>query len=618
MIQFFRKENGNITLFLAIVIVFFFFFDAILIDYARILAASKETENAAQASVRSVLSNYDSKLQKDYGLFGVSQKGGSQQTVQSVVKGNLSGYLTGNSYTFIDTRLESAGLSTPIMMSNQPYFEQQILEDMKYKAPIELILDIIDKFDNGDIKKDLEDGDNLKKNAEEMSKLIKKRHEKIQEISPIFQQSMWSDGVLQQVKDRLIGNVQGEMSLNFIDKTVGIISDAREINRQIAELEKNFPKTDEKETIKYAYDDKQFIDYTDDILQWESFIKGLNEVEKMKEHTAAEHNSSSIGNQTNLYGDLKTKTLGFLGWDDQQYESWKSSNNKSDDDARNAAKKEQADDPCEQTIDPEKIGKAVQDTTDAVAAFEALRGIDRYGSSGQEIFETDTKQLEADAFSKALKIFTGDGIKSLLLGARNELFVNEYSMLRFSCHTKKMDSHKIKGEEAEYVLYGIPYAGANFGAACGEIYAIRFAIRFVEGLKKFRAGAANPVALVSAATIYAASMAAYDLNRLISGKDVEISSLTEALKKIKLNYQDYLRIFLFIQSNEQQKLARMQSLIDLNTGTDLTKTPVYAECEAKTSIRLWFIPGVMKALNIGGGEIQGNRAYITRKACMFY
>jgi len=50
MIQFFRKENGNITLFLAIIIVFFFFFDAILIDYARILAASKETENAAQAS----------------------------------------------------------------------------------------------------------------------------------------------------------------------------------------------------------------------------------------------------------------------------------------------------------------------------------------------------------------------------------------------------------------------------------------------------------------------------------------------------------------------------------------------------------------------------------------
>lgn len=618
MIKFFRKEQGNISLFLAIIIVFFFFFDAILIDYARILAAAKETENAAQASARSMLSNYDSKLQKEYGLFGTSQKSSGQQIAQSVVEGNLSGYLTGNNYTFIDTRLEAVGVTTPIMMNNQAYFEWQILEDMKYKAPIELFLDIIDKFDKGDMKKDLEDADNLKKNAEEMSKLIKKRHDKIQEVSPIFQQSTWSDGILNQVKDRLAGTTKGEMSLNFINKTVGIISEAQEINRQIAELEKSLPKSDEKENIKYAYEDKQFIDYTDDILQWEPYIKGLNEVEKMEKHTADSHNTSPIGNQTYLWGDLKTKTLGFLGWDDQQYDSWKNSTNNADEKARNAVEEEKKKDPCEETMDPEKIGKVVQDTTDAVAAFEALRGIDRYGSSGQEIFETDTKQLEGNAFAKAMKIFTGDGIKSLLLGARNELFVNEYSMLRYSCHTKKMDGHKIKGEEAEYILYGIPYAGANFGAACGEIYAIRFAIRFAEGLKKFRAAAANPVALVSAATIYAASMAAYDLNRLISGKDVEISSATEALKKIKLNYQDYLRIFLFIQSNEQQKLARMQTLIDLNTGTDLTKTPVYVECEAKTSIRLWFIPGVMKALHIGGGEIQGNRIFITKKACMYY
>jgi hypothetical protein len=613
MIQFFRKENGNITLFLAIIIVFFFFFDAILIDYARILAASKETENAVQASARSVLSNYDSKLQKDYGLFGVSQKGSGQQTVQSVVQGNLSGHLTGNSYTFIDTRLESAGLSTPIMMNNQAYFEQQILEEMKYKAPIELFLDIIDKFDKSDMKKNIEDADNLKKNADEIKKLVKERHEKLQELGDIFNQSLWD-----KIDERLTAAESlGELSDDFVDKGLKIVSEAKEINQKIAALEQSLPQTGDGANVKYAYDESKLGEFSDAIVKWQSFIEDFNEIEKLEKHDGSNHNNAPGGSHKYRYLDLKREIEGLMGWEDEQYANWQNSNNKSDDEARNAAKNEQTES-CEQTIDPEQIGKAVQDTSDAVAAFEALRGINKYGSSGQEIFETDTKQLEAGAFSKALKIFTGDGIISLLLGARNELFVNEYTMLRFSCHTKKMDGHKIKGEEAEYILYGIPYAGANFGAACGEIYAIRFAIRFAEGLKKFRATAANPVALVSAATIYAASMAAYDLNRLISGKDVEISSATEALKKIKLNYQDYLRIFLFIQSNEQQKLARMQSLIDLNTGIDLTKTPVYAECEAKTSIRLWFIPGVMKALHIGGGEIQDNRIYITKKACMYY
>jgi hypothetical protein len=199
-----------------------------LIDYARILAASKETENAAQASARSVLSNYDSKLQKDYGLFGVSQKGGGQQTVQSVVQGNLSGHLTGNSYTFIDTRLESAGLSTPIMMSNQAYFEQQILEDMKYKAPIELFLDIIDKFDKGDMKKNIEDADNLKKNADEIKKLVKERHEKLQELRDIFNQSLWD-----KIDERLTkAESLGELSDNFVPKGLKIVSEAKEINQK--------------------------------------------------------------------------------------------------------------------------------------------------------------------------------------------------------------------------------------------------------------------------------------------------------------------------------------------------------------------------------------------------
>jgi hypothetical protein len=73
-----------------------------------------------------------------------------------------------------------------------------------------------------------------------------------------------------------------------------------------------------------------------------------------------------------------------------------------------------------------------------------------------------------------------------------------------------------------------------------------------------------------------------------------------------------------MHTNSTKKLARMQTLTELNTGQDLAQIPVYVQGKVTTSIRLWFIPTVIKALKINGGAVQGNRFIIEREASMYY
>lgn len=64
------REDGAVTIFSVIVLSSLLLFFSLLIDYARIAALHKLTEDAVRSSVRSVLSAYDSALYERYGLFG--------------------------------------------------------------------------------------------------------------------------------------------------------------------------------------------------------------------------------------------------------------------------------------------------------------------------------------------------------------------------------------------------------------------------------------------------------------------------------------------------------------------------------------------------------------------
>ncbi|MDQ6420326.1 pilus assembly protein [Paenibacillus sp. LHD-117] len=141
------KEDGTVTIFAVIVLSSLLLFFGTLIDYARIMSVQLMTEDAARSGVRSVLSAYDAWLYERYGLFG---RGGTEgETIfKDVLEGNLGGKQAGSDddYGLARTKVESGKLNTSDVLGEHRVFARQVLEEMKYKAPVDFTLEVVAKF----------------------------------------------------------------------------------------------------------------------------------------------------------------------------------------------------------------------------------------------------------------------------------------------------------------------------------------------------------------------------------------------------------------------------------------------------------------------------------------
>lgn len=82
-----------------------------------------------------------------------------------------------------------------------------------------------------------------------------------------------------------------------------------------------------------------------------------------------------------------------------------------------------------------------------------------------------------------------------------------------------------------------------------------------------------------------------------------------------------MRLLFLIRGSEEAQMSRIQALIDYKYDKDLCNIYTYVEGNINTSIELWFIPGVMKAINYVGildGQVEGNRYIISKTAVMSY
>ena len=254
------------------------------------------------------------------------------------------------------------------------------------------------------------------------------------------------------------------------------------------------------------------------------------------------------------------------------------------------------------------------------------------GGGKSSIPITDDMEDSAESAMGAMdKLF--EGLSNLLMTMRNELYVNEYAVQRFNSFkpnfgpilaSPKPDMDKIaaeftkmmsvKGSELEYIVYGLDTPGGNISAAYGELFLFRLALRTLEGfMDKTVRALGHPILVMIAAIAYGVVKAVKDIGMFLQGKNVPIIGLP-ILQEIMLGYKDYLRIFLLLHSNEEKKLSRMQALIQFNTKKDLSKHQTYVNGNAEFSIRLWFLPGIMRAMNTTvqmNGRVEGNRYIYT-------
>jgi hypothetical protein len=190
-----------------------FAFNAIFIDYARIIAAERQLESAVKAGVRSVLSAYDQTLKDEYKLFGLNMSDEEINILlEDIISRNLYKNMKVGNNSFIDTKLDAVSFSPQFALDNEYLFERQILEDMKYKAPIEIMLGISSMFFDSDntegfdnIEKQLDEAEKAEKELENLEQYLKNREKAIDEIeNELHEEMLQTSEVLYDINDLII------------------------------------------------------------------------------------------------------------------------------------------------------------------------------------------------------------------------------------------------------------------------------------------------------------------------------------------------------------------------------------------------------------------------------
>ncbi len=160
---FYSKQGGAISVMLSIVLVAILSTSSTLVELGRMKSAQSILHEADINAANSLLADTDSELLKNYGLLALTQEGGSDiiaQKYKEYLEANLGGDVTGVEAQKINsflTGLQASSAEGIYSLNEQDVLERQILETMKYRAPVEMAATGLEAISNIGIIKTVSD-----------------------------------------------------------------------------------------------------------------------------------------------------------------------------------------------------------------------------------------------------------------------------------------------------------------------------------------------------------------------------------------------------------------------------------------------------------------------------
>lgn len=164
----YRGSHGTVTIFLTLILVPCIIFVCAFGDVSRVMLSRSQATSAADLALYSLLSNYDEDLKEWYGLVascdsissfydtteeyfeGMMTAEGIDGTASEMISSYISSLRTGDSFADF-LQVEISGETTVSAVSNSSLENPAILEDeivefMKYRGPVEIFSNLIDRF----------------------------------------------------------------------------------------------------------------------------------------------------------------------------------------------------------------------------------------------------------------------------------------------------------------------------------------------------------------------------------------------------------------------------------------------------------------------------------------
>ncbi|MFC0526020.1 DUF5702 domain-containing protein [Pontibacillus salicampi] len=723
---FIRDENGAVSIYAVMVIILLFFFNAVLIDFVRVMVAEHQAEAAAQKAMRSAFSAYEKDLQLK-GLYAYydADVGSAQEIFDEVYEKNISA--DGSYFQFVDNKLETSSLTSDEnrTLANKEVFKHQILEEMKYRGPIQYGKMVSEKF--MPVACTMEKSSEFTSIASEVEEEFDKRATYLQSVeSNLTRRSGGATSEINSIKRDVKPNAKGGVDYPDVRNVGDIIQHYEDYQNDLDDEETD--KTDDFENNAYAKVNKMNNatsatkkklekannQLTKAIKENEKIEKQIKKVKqenaekynrvkqkcKNENHQGLEEANESVSNYlippedlrevqdlieesldaletsskslSSEINDLKQR-LDKIFKQNQDLSLNKNSYAHPISKAFNDSEKKiaQTYDTFNKSVpkkyyehklnDKSKLSEAKDNAskkfTEIQDFFNTLNGIrtdENDYTKLQELLQKynganavkvdDLGDGPEDSTDQAMSMMGSlmDSMGDLLAGVRDEAYINEYIMTRFNSAKDPgevggcsgplyqcANAYLYEQREIEYIIYGSHTPGMNYGYALTELFFTRLALNMASVLVNSEQVklAPHPWLKFWIALTEALGLTLQDMKALTQGNDVnlvDIGKFRENAREkgvtIDTDYHFYLRLYLFLHP-EGDTLHRVQASVDKVVSTEMDQLPTYMKGNVKSSIDLWFLPGITSMLgraDIISGDVEDGRYIINNEVNYSY
>lgn len=249
------KNRGAISVFLTLILVPVLMFSGIIVDISRLYAAKTVISGAGDLTMNAALARYDKQLKDSYGLIAMADDPSSpsvktyleQSFLESCNASVLKDTKSADIHSMIQLELGTNGVEIEGVknssLADVQVLQQQIMEYMKFRAPVYMVSDILDKFRNMPLKNMNEKKDYIKaktnyaKKAKELGKPSEKAKEAVDAHSGAIQNvqeiaSELSD-VINTFEQQTVFYLAAESLQKYLDNEALAPAGSGEINSEI-------------------------------------------------------------------------------------------------------------------------------------------------------------------------------------------------------------------------------------------------------------------------------------------------------------------------------------------------------------------------------------------------